>query len=472
MKSKTTSYSVEQINAQYGKLPPQAIEVEEAVIGALIIESEAYPKVASILSNLSFYKDDHQKIFIRIKELHDAGRPIDMMQVVQSLKNNEELDLIGGPAYIAELVRNVSSAGHIEHWAKIIQQKFIQRELIRVSVEIQSSAYDDSLDVTEIIESASNKIADLFVTPETNIQTVKELLVSMHERIKLNYFSDNGITGFATGIPKLDKHTGGFQKTDFTIIAAETGQGKTSFAITITNNTTSLGNPVGFISIEMPAVQLIIKITSQETGISSGDIFKTKLSDKDIGIIESMDKKTETKLLYIDDKSKTLDSIVNSIRYIHRKFGVELFFIDYIQLIVIDGLSQEDRLAKVSRTLANLAKELVINITALSQLKRSVGGSINHQPSIDRLRGSGQIEEAAVNIILIWRPEEYGVEYFDDDGYISTEGKALIDFAKGRNIGTDKFIIQFIKDVGLFIENKPNDEYSPNEFIEKDESPF
>jgi len=264
------------------------------------------------------------------------------------------------------------------------------------------------------------------------------------------------------------------QTTDLTILAAETGQGKTSMAITITNNTTAFGNPVGFLSIEMPGVQLIIKITSQETGISSGSIYKTKLSDSDIGLIESRMKTLGDKLLYVDDTIQSLDSVLGSIRYINHKYGVKLFFIDYIQLITVEKLAQEERLGKIVRSLKNIAKELEISIIGLSQLKRETGNKINHKPSMERLRGSGQIEEAADNIIFIWRPEEYGIEYFDDDNYISTEGKALIDFAKGRNIGTTKFITKFWKETGTFYEER-NEERNldPNEFIEaSNDNPF
>jgi len=471
MTEKITSYN---INLEYGKLPPQAIDVEEAVLGALILEADAFVKIGSTLSYVSFYKEEHQKIFANIKELSDEGTPIDMMVVVQRLKDKEELDEIGGPGYIVELTNNVSSAGHIEHWANIIQQKFIQRELIRVSSEIQQKAYDDTLDVLELTEWASGNIAELFAAPNTKVKTAKVLIEEMYDRIKFNYMSKNNITGHATGIPRLDEHTGGFQNTDFTIIAAETGQGKTSLAITITNNTTSLGNKVGFLSIEMPGVQLIIKITSQETGISSGGIFKTKLSDSDIGIIDSKKESIGKKLLYVDDTIQSLASVLSSIRYLHHKFGIELFFIDYIQLITVEKVGQEEKLAKIVRSLKNLAKELSISIVALSQVRRSTDSKKGNRPSMERLRGSGQIEEAADNIIFIWRPEEYDIDSFDDEGYIPTEGRAQIDFAKGRNIGTTRFIVKFFKEIGKFYEEVSSYEggSDPNEFTESSEVPF
>lgn len=473
MKDKSTKYN---ISSEFGKLPPQAVDVEEAVIGALILESEAYSKVSLIINYRSFYKEEHQKIFNRIKELSDKGVPVDLMQVVRALKDNDEFDEIGGPMRIKELTDRVSSAGHIEHWANIIQQKFIQRELIRISAEIQISAYDDTLDVSEIIASASEKIAELFTTPNTSIKNSADLVKEMYARIERNYRLENNITGFATGIQKLDKHTGGFQKTDLTILAAETGQGKTSLAVTITNNTTGFGNPVGFLSIEMPGVQLIIKITSQETGISSGDIYKTKLSDENIGLIESKVKDIGEKLLYVDDTIQSLDSVLSSIRYLHYKYKIELFFLDYIQLVTVESSSREEGMAKISRALKNLAKEIDISIVAISQLRRDTGSKINHRPSIDRLHGSAQIEQAADNIILIWRPEEYEIDYFDEDQYMPTEGKAMIDFAKGRNIGPTSFVIRFKKEIGLFYEERPLSDIpsDPDAFTEggKSDIPF
>jgi replicative DNA helicase len=216
----------------YGIVPPQAIEAEEAVLGALIVERDAYSSVASIISYKSFYKDEHKIIFNRIRELSDKGTPIDLMVVVQSLRDNDELDKVGGPMAITELSIKVSAAANIESWAKIIQQKFIQRELIRIGLEIQSKAYDDTLDVVESVEFASDQISELFVAPGSNLKLASDLVEEMHERIRKNYESENDITGISTGIPKLDKHTGGFQETDFTVLAAESGQGKTSLAIT------------------------------------------------------------------------------------------------------------------------------------------------------------------------------------------------------------------------------------------------
>jgi replicative DNA helicase len=206
--------------------------------------------------------------------------------------------------------------------------------------------------------------------------------------------------------------------------------------------------------------------------VSSGDIYKKKLSDKDIGLIQSLDENTGAKKLYVDDTVQSLDSVLSSIRYLHYKFGVELFFLDYLQLVTGEDKSEEKQMAKAARSLKNLAKELDISIVAISQLSRETGSKSNHKPTMRRLRGSGQIEEAADNIILIWRPEEDEIDYFDDDGYIPTEGKAYIDFAKGRNIGTTNFIIKFLKEVGLFYEEKSfNDmQADPDAFTESGRS--
>ena len=233
-KSKMT---IEQLNAQYGKIPPQAPEVEEAVLGALMLERDAYITVAAILKAESFYKEEHQKIFKVIQHLVANERPVDLLMVTQELKNREELDVVGGPIYITQLTSRVASAAHIEFHARIIAQKFIQRELIRISSEIQVKSYDDSLELDDLIDYAESS---LFKVTEGNIskesQPIKPLLREAIERIEANAKKPDGLSGIASGFSKLDKITSGWQNTDLMIIASRPAMGKTAFALTMARN--------------------------------------------------------------------------------------------------------------------------------------------------------------------------------------------------------------------------------------------
>ena len=463
--------SIEQINAQYGKIPPNAVDVEKVILAACMLERDAYSKINSIIKPESFYKEEHQLIFSVIAWLTENERPIDLMQVTQRLKDTELLDLIGGVSYIMEINRNIASAAHIEFHAKIIEQKYIQRELIRLTLEVQTKAYDDSIDVSDTISFLMDQINQVQTTPINQLKVSSEVIEEVYERIKQNLESTSEITGYAFGIEELDRFTGGGQKSDLVVIAAESGQGKTNLLMTILNNISRDGEPVGIISLEMSSLQLFSRIISQETNIPGKSILINKLNPTQIAEIDEVRESLSLRKIYVDDSSyKTLDSILNTMRYLFHKFDVRIFGIDYIQLIAVIGKStREEKIANITRSFKNIAKELDILVIALSQLSRETSRN-DRKPTKERLRGSGQIEEAADMILFVWRPEEYDQDFFEDGE--STNGKAMIILAKGRNVGTMSTITRFDKNTGkFFVESlddidNPELPLFPDQFIE------
>ena len=276
-----TKLSLEQINAQYGKLPPQAIEVEEAVLGALMLERDAYVTIADIIDTNSFYKEEHQKIFEAIKHLSMHEKPVDLLMVTQELKDREQLELIGGPGFITQLTRRIASAAHIEFHARIIAQKYIQRQLITVSSEIQVKAYDDTIDVDDLIDYSETS---LFRVAESNIKKetvpIKPVLKAAIEAIEHARNRPDGLIGCPSGFTALDRITSGWQKTDLIILAARPSMGKTAFVLSMARNmAVDHRKPVAFFSLEMSAHQLVTRLISSETELGGQKIKTGRLED-------------------------------------------------------------------------------------------------------------------------------------------------------------------------------------------------
>lgn len=427
----------------FGKLPPQAVELEEVVLGALMIDNEAPQKVYDILQPEVFYKDAHKNIYSAIKSLYLQILPVDILTVTQELKKMGLLDVCGGAAYIAELTDKVASSQNIEYHCRIIKEKYIARELIRVATETAGAGYSEETDIFEIIENLQRSIFDL-----TNFDNIS--IITMRENLKeyLNTIEaarGKNITGISTGFKELDRHTKGLQPSDLTIIAAETSQGKTSLALNICTNIVLDGVPVFFASYEMSNVQLTGRVLSSLCEIQQPDIIYghiTELENKRYN--EAINQLAESKLFLYDIKNNTVGNLINSIRKHKILYDIKIAFIDYLQLISGDkSKNREQEVGEISRLLKNTAKELNISIVALSQLKRER----DHTPTLSRLRDSGQIEESADNVIFIYRQEAYlGEDYpvtYKDGTHV--EGVAKIIFAKGRNVGTTDFYMRFEK---------------------------
>lgn len=438
---------------EFGKLPPQAPELEELVLGALMIESDAFGLIADFLKPEHFYKIAHQKIFTAIENLIQTGAPTDFIMVTEKLRELGFIDDVGGAYFITLLTSKLSSSASIENHARIIFQKFLAREAIRIATEIQTLAFDDKSDIADILSYANKSFSDIISFSNGDILTMYDAVEQMRNNIFKNSSDNTEQSGFKTGFKDFDRRGGGFQKSDLIIIAAESSQGKTSLALTIVDNMALNGAKIAIYSLEMKATQLAARFTSYHTGIPANEILYSRFDNERFNKLDRNIKKLLNYDIFIDEKSNsTIESVLNSIRGMKKNYNIDGAVIDYIQLLSTSerGMNKEQQTAYIARSLKNIAKELDIFIIALSQLARD---NTNPVPSIKRLRDSGQIEEATDVCFLIYRPEQVGRTNFPDPfNEFSVEKTAMIDIAKGRNIGTFKFLSHFESSTTHFSE--------------------
>ena len=444
---KQPSTTIEQLNAYYGKVPPQAIEVEEAVLGALMLEKDAFHTVQAILKPESFYKDEHKKIFTAIRELAAKEKPIDLLVVTQALRNKGELDEVGGPLYITQLTSRVASAAHIEFHARIIAQKYIQRELILISSEIQGKSYDDAMELNDLIDFAESS---LFRVTEGNItkesQPIKPLLQRAVEQIEINSKKPDGLSGIPSGFHKLDAITSGWQRTDLIIIAARPAMGKTAFVLTMARNmAANYKVPVAVFSLEMSSLQLVNRLISAETELGSDKIKSGRLENWEWEVFNRKLKNLEEAPLFIDDTpALSIFEFRAKCRRLKMQYNIGIVIVDYLQLMTAGGDirgNREQEVSTISRNLKAIAKEINVPIIALSQLNRSVESREGKRPQLSDLRESGAIEQDADMVMFIHRPEYYGI-HNDADGN-SLKGIAEIIVAKHRNGAVGDFHLSF-----------------------------
>jgi replicative DNA helicase len=458
-----------------GKIPPQAIEVEEAVLGALMLEEFAFQKVSSILSGDSFYTEVHQTIFKTIQSLVNKGKPIDLLIVTQELRDTGKLDSVGGCLYITQLTNKVASAAHIEKHARTIADKHIARQIIKIAAERGAQAYDQ--DIADILSGLQNDLIGLLQHGHGNETTIAHGLTEIQNRIAFNQ-KNTGLSGIGTGLHKLDRLTGGLQKTDLVVIAGDSSQGKTAFALTILKNSVmNFKARAAVYSLEMSSAQLIARILSTMTEIPSNDILGRCLTYEEAELVERATSQLNPLPVYFDEGScSTIDQICNSIRRLTLKQKINLVIVDYLQLVGsgLKNKTDESQLAEIARRLKNIAKELNIVVIALSQFNRDPS---NPRPTVTRLRGSGQIVEASDLVLLLWRPEVYGIPEFQHpfEGTPSA-GLAECRIAKGRNVGTGNFLLSFNPKTTGFYDYEPkfnnSASYNADRNIEPDNQPF
>lgn len=456
-KKKTNSqFNLEQLNAQYGKLPPQAVDVEEAVLGALMLERDAYITVADIIDTPSFYKEEHQKIFDSIKKLSGKEKPVDLLMVTQELKDREQLDEIGGPGYIVQLTSRVASAAHIEFHARIIAQKFIQRELIRISSEIQTKSYDDTIDVDDLIDFSESS---LFQVAEGNIKKetrpIKPVLNEAILQIEKARNQKDGLSGVPSGFTALDRITSGWQRTDLIIIAARPAMGKTAFVLSMARNMAVDHNrPVAVFSLEMSSIQLANRLISAETELGSEKIKTGRLEEYEWHQLNQRIKALDNAPLFIDDTpALSIFELRAKCRRLKIQHDIQVIIVDYLQLMTAgtdSRGSREQEVSLISRSLKAIAKELDVPIIALSQLNRSVESREGKRPQLSDLRESGAIEQDADIVAFIHRPDYYGIT--EDESGNSLLGIAEIIIAKHRNGATADIHLRFKKELAKFLD--------------------
>ncbi len=445
------------LTEQGALVPPQALELEEAVLGALMLEKDAVIEVQGILTPETFYKEAHQTIYRAITELSMELKPIDLYTVSEKLKQTRKLTSVGGASYLAQLTQKVGSAAHIEFHSKIIAQKYVQRELIRAATEIQKRAYDEAMDVTDLIDLAEGEI---FKVSEghvkRDVQKSKDILTKTLLIIEEASKREGGFSGVPTGFTHLDRLTLGWQPSDLIIIAARPSMGKTAFVLSLARNVAvDFEKGVAFFSLEMSAEQLMMRLVVGESGLDSRDVRNGQLTPDQWKHLETSIKPLAAAPLFIDDTpALSIYEFRSKARRLKTQYDIQLIIIDYLQLMTAQTDSRgnrEQEVAMISRSLKAIAKELNIPIIALSQLNRSVesrGG--NKRPQLSDLRESGAIEQDADLVAFIHRPEYYGLTV-DEDG-TPTQGMAEIIVAKHRNGAVDTVKLRFRKEQAKFMD--------------------
>ncbi|WP_035846345.1 replicative DNA helicase [Crocinitomix catalasitica] len=440
--------------SEIGKLPPQAIDLEEAVLGAMLLEKNAVNDAIDILQPESFYKAEHQKIFSAILELFASSESIDILSVSEKLRKKGELQFVGGPGFIAQLTNRIASAAHIEYHARLISEKFILRSLIEVSSDVIKNAYDETQDVFNVLNEAEE---GLFKIAEGNLKKsyskVNDLVQEAMEEIEKASLNTDGVSGVPSGFTDLDRLTSGWQKSDMIVLAARPGMGKTAFVLSMAKNTAvQFGQGVAVFSLEMSSVQLVKRLMAMETGISSEKLRKGFTSQADWDQLHSRINALAEAPIFIDDTpALSIFELRAKCRRMKMQHDIQLVIIDYLQLMTAGskGGNREQEISTISRSIKEIAKELSIPIIALSQLSRSVetrGG--DKRPMLSDLRESGAIEQDADMVMFIYRPEYYGL--VEDENGMPTEGIGEIIVAKHRNGSLDSVRLRFIKQLTKF----------------------
>lgn len=446
-----------------GKLPPQAVELEESVLGALMLEKEAYGVVAELLTPDSFYKQAHGKIYTAMQHLAAKENPIDMLSVVEQLKRDGNLEEAGGAVYISNLTSKVASTAHLKYHAQIVAQKALARDLIRMAAGITEKAYDESEDVEDLMQQAEGNIFEISQrSMKRDVVQIDPVIREAFDRMKKARQNDNNMSGVPSGFTDLDKVTSGWQKSDLIIIAARPAMGKTAFVLSMAKNmAVNYNAPIALFSLEMSNVQLVNRLIMNVCEIEGEKIRNGSFSAAEWNQLETRITELMGAPIYVDDTpSLSVFELRSKARKLVREHHVQCIIIDYLQLMNATGMSfgsREQEVSTISRNLKALAKELDIPVIALSQLNRGVEGRTGvdgKRPQLSDLRESGAIEQDADMVCFIHRPEYYfkqGSEGWDN----SMIGMAEIIVAKHRNGATKTVNLRFDQSHARFMN--PND---------------
>ncbi|OGU31523.1 MAG: replicative DNA helicase [Ignavibacteria bacterium GWA2_35_9] len=451
-KNRNTKYELEKIIPADVK-PPAAPEVEAAVLGAMLIEKEAVAKAVEFLTSSVFYIKAHQLIFSAMVALFEAGEPVDTLTVYEELQKREQLDETGGAVYLSKISQNISSAANIEYHAKIILEKEILRNLITSSHEIARAAYQATEDAFDLLDEAERKIFEIteshlkrsFTGMDKAVREALEYIEAIHSKSNIKF-------SVPTGFYELDDMLGGFQKSDFIIIAARPSMGKTAFALSLARNAAIDHKiPVGIFSLEMSTMQLIIRLLCAEGRLNAHLVRTGKLPSEDGMKLSKNAHKLIEAPIYIDDTpAQTVLEIRAKARRLKVEKNIGMIIIDYVQLMQgpAKAESREREISHISRSLKSLAKELNIPVVALAQMNRAVEARTDKRPQLSDLRESGSLEQDADVVTFLYRPEYYGIKT-DHEGN-SLEGVTEIIIGKQRNGPTGEVRLAFIKEYARF----------------------
>ncbi|MGN6417768.1 MAG: replicative DNA helicase [Pseudobacter sp.] len=442
----------------YGKVPPQARDLEEVVLGAIMLEKGAFDTVSEILKPHCFYTEANQMIYAAMLSLQQKSQPIDILTVVEELKLRGELEMVGGPFYITRLTNSVVSAANIEAHSRIILQKYIKRETIRIGGEMVNDGFEDTLDAFDLLDEAENKLFEI-----TNNRLRKEfssidtVLVKTVQRMEHLRSNTEDLSGVPSGYLSLDRITNGWQPSDLIILAARPAVGKTAFALNLARNAAMAykKTPVAFFSLEMSDTQLVQRILSAESEIWLEKISRGRMEDNEHAKLYA---KGVTRLaqapIFIDDTpALNVFELRAKARRLKNKHSIGMIIIDYLQLMSGSGQkgqNREQEISTISRNLKTLAKELMIPIIALSQLSRAVENRQEKQPQLSDLRESGAIEQDADMVMFLYRPEYYDIK--SDAQGESTKGLTEVKIAKNRHGALDTVQFKALLHIQKFVE--------------------
>ena len=438
------------IDTSFGHLQPQAIDIEKVVLGALMIDKDAFTVVSEIIKPEPFYEARHQKIYEAVQSLNLQEKPVDIMTVTEELRHKGTLEEVGGPSYIVELSSQVASSAHIEYHAHILAQKFLARQLIQFASMIETDAFDETVDVDDLMQKAEGALFEIsqknmlqdYVQIDTIVDQAHQLLLQAANR-------EGGLTGVPSGFRKLDDITAGWQPSDLIIIAGRPAMGKTSFALSIAKNiAVDYRKPIAFFSLEMNNVQLVNRLISNVCSIPGNKILNGQLTPDEWERFDSNIRKMQGAPIYVDDTpGLSIFELRTKARRLVREHNIEVLMIDYLQLMNANGMrfnSRQEEVSTISRSLKSLAKELNIPVLALSQLSRAVEqreGVEGKRPQLSDLRESGAIEQDADMVLFVHRPEYYHI--LQDEKGNDLHGMAQIIIAKHRKGATGDVLLNF-----------------------------
>lgn len=435
------------------RVPPQAVDLEAAVLGAMLLEKEAIAKAIEVLDDTAFYRPAHQLIFQAMERLFERGEPVDVLTLIEELRRQGDLEKAGGEYAVTELTTKVTTGANVEYHAHIVLERALMRQLISSSSEVINRAYTETEDALDLLDEAEQRIFKIseqrmrksFVSINTAVHSTMELLESIHGK-------HSGITGVPSGFTELDNYTGGFQKSDLIIVAGRPSQGKTALVLSIARNASVLHNvPIGFFSLEMSTQQLVLRLICAEARVDAHSVRTGRLpEDEWRKLSTSVGRLYKAKIFIDDTPALGILELRAKARRLKAEHNIGLIVLDYLQLMQgpRNIQSREQEISTISRSLKALSKELEVPVIALSQLNRAVEARSDKRPVLADLRESGAIEQDADVVIFVHRPEMFGIEK-DDDGE-PTEGMAELILGKQRNGPTGKVKLAFVKQYARF----------------------
>jgi replicative DNA helicase len=434
------------------KIPPQNIEIEQKILGALLLEKDAIFEISDTLKAECFYKEEHKHIFTAIADLTNEGKPVDILTVTDYLRKAEQLEMVGGRLYISELTDGVGSSANIQYHSQLVYEAFLKRELIRIGSMAQELGFADNEDAFDSFDQIEQELTDVQTLLSGNqLSHIKTILIDLTKEIDENVkkYNSGEVTGLKTGIIDLDFKLHGMLKKDLILIAARPGMGKTTLMLQMAKIMSGIHKKPGIIfSLEMSKIRLVAKILSNESEVSSDYLFSGKLTDNDHRRINTAIAELEKNSLYIDETpGLSINELKLRAKKAKQRHKIEFIFVDYLQLLSFEtgrgrNMNREQEISNISRGLKNIAKELDLPVIALSQLSRETEKRSNKEPLLSDLRDSGSLEQDADRVIFIHRPA-----YYDET---ADKQRTELIVAKNRHGATCRIGLQFEGQISKF----------------------